>query len=413
MSNIPIIEVDNVSKKYAKTLRSSLWYGIKDIGSELLIRRSGPTNVSLRSDEFWSLQNVSFELMKGQSIAIIGDNGAGKSTLLKLIYGLIRPDSGRIVLRGKVGAIIELGAGLDPVLTGRENIYLKAALFGYSKNEVNSMLDQIIDFAGVGDFIDTPVQFYSSGMSSRLAFAVTTHLKPDILLVDEVLAVGDMDFQRKCINHMLNYISSGGSIILVSHNPNHIQAVCQRGILLENGVNSFEGTSIETLDRYFKNQLSKISFNKTTTNDNNLRERKSMIIEEVILEPIQGETIQSNQDCRLKVKYVTTKSFENISWGLSIWTHDNIVNISGNYDLTPRTIKAEEGELSCLIPKLPLAPGTYLLKIAIGELDSLQPLALMGWQDSPLEFKVEVEPNFLNNILYLDNQLMTINVQWD
>lgn len=407
----PIISVKNVSKKYCRELNRSLRYAVKDIIREVLPGNLFPHNKSvLRDGEFWSVKGVSFELNRGESLAIIGENGAGKSTLLKVLYGLIKPDTGEIRIRGRVGAIIEIGEGFDPVLTGRENIFITASLLGFPKNQIQQLFDEVVEFSELEEFIDSPVQFYSSGMKARLAFSVAAHLKPDVLFVDEVLAVGDMDFQRKCVNQMLKFRSEGGSIILVSHNPNHIQSVCQRGILLENSVCSYEGTSIETLDRYFKNQLSKIS--SYNNNDDILRERKPLTIKEVILEPIQGETIQTNEDCRLRVKYVSTKTFEDVIWGLSIWTHDNLVNVSGNYDLTPRIIQEGEGEFSCLIPKMPLSPGTYLLKIAIGEFTSLLPLASLGWQDMPLEFKVEIEPNLLNNLLHLNNQLMTISVQW-
>lgn len=411
--NQPIISVKNVSKKYCRELNRSLRYAVKDIIREILPENLFPHNKSvLRDGEFWSVKDVSFELNRGESLAIIGENGAGKSTLLKVLYGLIKPDTGEIKICGRVGAIIELGEGFDPVLTGRENIFITASLLGFPKNQIQQLFDEVVAFSELEKFIDSPIQFYSSGMKARLAFSVAAHLKPDVLFVDEVLAVGDMDFQRKCVNQMLKYRSEGGSIILVSHNPNHIQSICQRGILLEHGVVSFEGTSIETLDRYFKNQLSKISSHKTPSNESNLREMSPLTIEEVKLEPIQGESIQTNEDCRLSVKYVSTKTFEDVIWGLSIWTHDNLVSISGNYDLTPRIIQEGEGELSCLIPEMPLSPGTYLLKVAIGELGSLQPIALSGWQDIPLEFKVEIEPNLLNNLLHLHNQLMTISVRW-
>lgn len=412
--NQPVISVKNVSKKYCREFNRSLRYAVKDIIREILPGNLFPHNKSvLRDGEFWSVKDVSFELNPGESLAIIGENGAGKSTLLKVLYGLIKPDTGEIRIRGRIGAIIELGEGFDPVLTGRENIFITASLLGFPKNQIQKLFDEVVAFSELEAVIDTPVQFYSSGMKARLAFSVAAHLKPDVLFVDEVLAVGDLDFQRKCVNQMLKYRSEGGSIILVSHNPNHIQSVCQRGILLENNVCSFDGTSIETLDRYFKNQLSKISSYNKTSNEESLSVRKPLTIEQVILEPIQGETIQTGEDCRLRVKYVATESFENVIWGLSIWTHDNLVNISGNYDLTPRSIQSGKGELSCLIPAMPLSPGTYLLKIAIGDMASLLPLASIGWADMPLEFKVEIEPDLLNNLLHLNNQLMIITVRWD
>src|SRR5882724_5600127 len=256
-TDAPLVSVRNLSKKYCKTLRRSLWYGVKDMMSELLVFRSRQTQV-LRPDEFWALQDISFELRRGESLAIIGANGAGKSTLLKLIYGLIRPDAGEIHIRGNLGAMIELSAGFDQVLTGRENIYIRAALLGMSKEQVEPIIEAMIDFAGLRDFIDTPVQFYSTGMVSRLAYSIASHLSSDLLVVDEVLAVGDITFQRKCVNNMLQYLSRGGSLILVSHSHSQIHSLCKRGIVLENGRVVFEGSSIEALDRYVERQHAKL-----------------------------------------------------------------------------------------------------------------------------------------------------------
>ncbi|MCB1025850.1 MAG: ABC transporter ATP-binding protein, partial [Acidobacteria bacterium] len=226
------LSVQYVSKKYSQKLRSSLFYGLKDIASELFIRREQRSSIDLRKDEFWALNNITFDLKRGDSLAIIGDNGSGKSTLLKLIYGLIRPDAGKIFVNGTVGAIIELGSGFNPILTGRENIYIQAALLGISQEESDSFMHEIVEFAGLGEFIDTPVQFYSSGMSARLAFSVMTALKPDILLIDEVLAVGDIHFQRKCVDMMYKYLSSGGTLVFVSHSAYLVQSVCKKAVLI-------------------------------------------------------------------------------------------------------------------------------------------------------------------------------------
>lgn len=406
----PLISVRNVSKKYCKSLHESLWYGVKDIASELLVRRAG--NGSLRANEFWALKDITFDLHRGESLAIIGANGAGKSTLLKLLNGLIKPDVGEIQIKGNIGAMIELGAGFDTVLSGRENIYVRAALLGISRKEVSELVDQIIEFAELEKFIDSPIQYYSSGMVARLSFAVSAYLRPDILLVDEILAVGDLDFQRKCTNRMLEYLSSGGSVILVSHNPNHIQSICKHGVLLENGNVDFQGTSVETLDKYFQNQLNKVSSNQRVISDNKLPEKESLAIKEIILEPVNGKIIQTGKDCQLRVKYISSECFENVVFGFSIWTHDNWINVTGNYDMTPRTIQKGCGEFYCVIPKLPLLSGTYLLKVVIGEVSSLQTITSSGWNDTPLEFKVQSEPNLKNNLLQQVNQLMLINVCW-
>lgn len=410
-SATPIVQVSNVSKKFCYDLKRSLWYGVKDIGKELMLRGKNEQKVSLRNKEFWALQNISFELRQGESLAIIGANGAGKSTLLKLLYGLIKPDSGEIHIRGNIGAMIELGVGFDPVLSGRENIYIRAAILGLSRNKVTELLDQIVEFAELEKFIDSPVQYYSSGMVARLSFAVSAHLNPNLLLVDEILAVGDLDFQRKCTNHMLKYLASGGSIILVSHDLNHIQSTCKRGILLENGRLNFEGTAVEALNKYFQNQVNKtISYQGLSQNDV-IKGKGSIIIEEILLEPINSENIQTGKTCCLTVKYHSEKQLEKMFWGFSITTHNNQQNITGNYDLTPRTIQEGCGELRCII-HVTLLTGTYLLKVVIGELSSLHAVGSLGYNDAPHQFSVLSPPDMLDNFLQSINQLVTVNVEW-
>jgi len=183
------ITVDHVSKKYCKSLKRSMLYGVTDIGRNTLGLSSHSGN--LRKSEFWAVDDVSFEVKKGETLGIIGPNGSGKTTLLKMLNGIFWPDKGKITVKGRVGALIEVGAGFHPLLTGRENIYINAAILGMTKEEVDEKFDDIVEFADIGDFLDTPVKFYSRGMYVRLGFAVAVHCEPDILLVDEVLAVGD------------------------------------------------------------------------------------------------------------------------------------------------------------------------------------------------------------------------------
>ena len=188
MGNDVTVRADHVSKKYCKSLRTSMRYGIEDIGRNLLGLRS--RSERLRPGEFWALEDVSFEVRRGEAVGIIGPNGSGKTTLLKLLNGIFWPDRGKITVRGRVSVLIELGAGFHSSLTGRENIYINAAILGMTKQETDDRFDAIVDFADIGDFIDTPVKYYSSGMFVRLGFAVAVHCDPDLLLIDEVLAVG-------------------------------------------------------------------------------------------------------------------------------------------------------------------------------------------------------------------------------
>src|SRR5882724_5212117 len=200
---LPVVSVSNLSKKYCRELRRTMWYGLGDIAREFFWRLGQNEPGVLRQAEFWSLKNVSFELRRGESLAVIGANGAGKSTLLKVLYGLIKPDAGQVRIRGRISALIELGTGFNPVLSGRENVYVNAAILGLTRRQASLFLDRIAEFAGLHEFMETPVQYYSSGMKARLSYEVAAHLNPDVLLVDEVLAVGDFSYQRKCVNHML------------------------------------------------------------------------------------------------------------------------------------------------------------------------------------------------------------------
>lgn len=234
MSAETLITVDGVSKKFCRDLKKSLWYGMQDLGSEVLGRPHGGKG-ELRPDEFWALKDVSFELKRGECLGLIGRNGAGKTTLLRMLNGLIKPDCGRIEMRGRVGALIALGAGFNPILTGRENIYVNAAILGLPKSYVDSKLEEIIDFAELDEFIDMPVQSYSSGMSVRLGFSVAAILiRPDILFLDEVLAVGDIGFTIKCLNAVRG-LTQHSAVVFVSHNMQYISTFCTRVMVLERG----------------------------------------------------------------------------------------------------------------------------------------------------------------------------------
>jgi lipopolysaccharide transport system ATP-binding protein len=232
MNETVLIKAENVSKKFCRSLKKSLWYGLKDITGEL-VGRNG-SHHHLRPDEFWAVNEVSFQLRRGECLGLIGCNGAGKTTLLKMLNGLIKPDRGRIEMSGRVGALIALGAGFNPILTGRENIYVNGSVLGLSKREINARINEIIDFADIGDFIDTPVQSYSSGMQVRLGFAIATALEPDILLLDEVLAVGDAAFRAKCYNR-ISKLQQRAAVIFVTHSMEQMTRVCTKALCLNSG----------------------------------------------------------------------------------------------------------------------------------------------------------------------------------
>lgn len=241
-----LISVDNVSKKFCRSLKRSLWYGVQDMAGEIF----GNSGVrELRQDEFWAVKDVSFELKRGECLGLIGHNGAGKTTLLRMLNGLIKPDNGQIVIRGRVGALIALGAGFNPILTGRENIYVNASILNLSKREIDEKIDKIIDFAEIGEFIDSPVQNYSSGMAVRLGFAVASAIEPDVVLLDEVLAVGDAYFRAKCYQRISSLLEKS-AVILVSHNMDQISQICSSAIAMHSGCCVLAGDVGECVQSY-------------------------------------------------------------------------------------------------------------------------------------------------------------------
>jgi len=250
-----LVRVQGASKKFCLSLKKSLYYGLIDMGNELIGRRHGGTG-ALRPKEFWAVRDVSFEIRRGECLALIGRNGAGKTTLLKMLNGLIKPDAGRIEMHGRVGAMIALGAGFNPILTGRENIFVNASVLGLSKSEIDAKLDEIIAFAEIDSFIDTPVQNYSSGMAVRLGFAVAASIVPDILLIDEVLAVGDISFVFKCLNR-ISEILPRCAVIFVSHSMPFVSRICTSVLVLEHGKEKYAGTDVPRgIELYSQNAVS-------------------------------------------------------------------------------------------------------------------------------------------------------------
>jgi ABC-type polysaccharide/polyol phosphate transport system ATPase subunit len=250
-----LIRADGVAKKFARTLRRSMSYGLRDIMVDAVGLPRRPA--ALRRDEFWALRDVSFEVRRGEVLGVIGANGSGKTTLLSMLNGIFRPDAGRIDIRGRVGALIQLGAGFHSMLSGRENIYINGSILGMSKTEIDRKYDQIVEFSGVSDFIDTPIKHYSSGMYVRLGFSVAVHLEPDVLLVDEVLAVGDAEFRSRAMDRMWTLVSSGKSaVVFVSHNMVAVEGFCERVLLLENGF-ACTGSKAEMIGRYLGDDTSK------------------------------------------------------------------------------------------------------------------------------------------------------------
>jgi lipopolysaccharide transport system ATP-binding protein len=251
-----VLKVQDLSKMYrlGQIGAGSLREEVNQLWSKL--RKSGKNNKSdnerynSESNEFWALRDVHFELERGDVLGVIGRNGAGKSTLLKLISRITEPTRGSIAYKGRIASLLEVGTGFHPELSGRDNIFLNGAILGMRRSEIRSKLDAIVEFAGVGPHLNTPVKRYSSGMYVRLAFSIAAHLDPDILIVDEVLAVGDANFQKKCVGKLQDVSSSGRTVLFVSHNLGLVKSFCNKGLLLHNGQRNFFGSCSEAVERY-------------------------------------------------------------------------------------------------------------------------------------------------------------------
>lgn len=272
MSKI-VLKIENVAKQYrlgmvgTGTISHDLkrwWYSIRRLEDPYIKLGSDNKHEEISGDYVWALKDINLEIKKGEVIGIIGKNGAGKSTLLKLLSQVTSPTSGTIKIKGRIASLLEVGTGFHQELTGRENVFLNGAILGMTKKEIGSKFNEIVSFSGIGKYIDTPVKRYSSGMMVRLGFAVAAHLDPEILVVDEVLAVGDADFQKKCLGKMKDVSNQGRTVVFVSHNMTSIRNLCSKGVLIKNGKIDFIGDVDKTISNYLKGDKSNKKVIKTT-----------------------------------------------------------------------------------------------------------------------------------------------------
>ncbi|XWX05663.1 ABC transporter ATP-binding protein (plasmid) [Aggregatilineales bacterium SYSU G02658] len=319
------------------------------------------------TEELWALKDVSFEVKHGEVVGIIGRNGAGKSTLLKILSRITQPTAGRVELYGRVGALLEVGTGFHGELTGRENIYLNGAILGMSRAEIDRKFDEIVAFSGVERFIDTPVKHYSSGMGLRLGFAVAAHLEPEILIVDEVLAVGDAEFQKKCLGKMKDVAGEGRTVLFVSHNMAAVEALCHSGILLEQGRVMLRDTARAVIDVYLSSgqamsaRVDLVPYGKAS--DCALRELRTLNRDGV-------ETLQFRPDEPITFEVIlhVPPEVKDPQLGIAInnWRTDRIVTLSTK--IQGYNIPAGAGEVivRCEMPPIMLAVGTYRLRLVFG-----------------------------------------------
>lgn len=378
-----VIRVENLGKKYIighqkqqpyNTLREVMTEGVKSLSHNLL----KPFGKKLIGDpayeEFWALKDVSFEIKQGDRVGIIGRNGAGKSTLLKILSRITEPTNGRISIKGRVASLLEVGTGFHAELTGRENIYLNGAILGMSKVEIKKKFDEIVAFAEVEKFLDTPVKRYSSGMYVRLAFGVAAHLEPEILVVDEVLAVGDTAFQKKCLGKMKDVGEQGRTVLFVSHNMSTIKQLCTNGLMLEKGEICSQGFIQDVIINYENlifdghnevNSLGVLYNNDSINKNENFWIRKIEIIDE---NENLKQSIATWDYVKFRIHYVAKEEVKKGSGFFSVLNHENtrLILCSTMPDRTvPMQIKQGEHYFDCAFESWPLASGKYLLDVGL------------------------------------------------
>ena len=412
-----VIRVENVSKLYrlgevgTGTLSHDLnrwWHRVR--GKEDPYLKIGQTNDRTKkgdSDYAWALKDVSFEVKRGEVLGIIGRNGAGKSTLLKILSRVTTPTEGQIKIKGRVASLLEVGTGFNPELTGRDNIYLNGAILGMRKWEIDRKFDEIVAFAEVERYIDTPVKRYSSGMYVRLAFGVAAHLEPEILIVDEVLAVGDAHFQNKCLKKIQSISKAGKTVLFVSHNISTVKTLCESGALLENGRMVLKGPASMVVDRY-------IASNSESTGiwvrSSEAKGSKEISFVKAFLSDSEGRIttdFDMTSKINLNIEALSQKKYENIQFAIRVTNQDGIpIFTTCNTDLEKRFLPLEPGltRYSLIIDCNLLAPGKYTLKIAV----HLPKAILYDLIDDVLSFEIH-DTGSLEKILK-DDRLGVLNL---
>lgn len=378
MSDI-ILKVENISKQYrlglvgTGTISHDLnrwWYKVR--GKEDPYLKIGEVNdrsAKGNSDYVWALKDINLEVKRGEVLGIIGKNGAGKSTLLKILSKVTSPTTGEIKTKGRIASLLEVGTGFHGEMTGRENIFLNGAILGMTKKEIASKIDEIIEFSGCERYIDTPVKRYSSGMTVRLAFAVAAFLEPEILVIDEVLAVGDAEFQKKAIGKMQDISrGEGRTVLFVSHNMAAVKSLCTRGIVFDNGRINFEGSIDVCIDQYL---YSNNNFIEVPLHDRLDRVGSGF----AKLKDVEIDTnfFYTGKPFKVKISYENCSDFKITEFGISIWNKEEvkIISLSSTFKNQMVNIKNKVGEVICEIEHLPLIKGLYFLNAFVSTEEGL------------------------------------------
>lgn len=352
------IVFDGVWKKFR---RGEHHDSLRDLVPSLLSRAVGRQAPALSAEEFWAVRDVSFEVPPGEALGIIGHNGAGKSTVLKLLTRILKPTRGRCHVHGRVGALIEIAAGFHPDLTGRENIFLQGAIVGMKRAEVARKFDQIVDFAGVGEFIDTPVKRFSSGMNARLGFAIAANLDPDVLIVDEVLSVGDADFQARCLARMRELLARGVPLVFVSHNLPAVLELCTQALLLGRGAELFRGSPSDAVQEYRRAVADPADHAPT---GGAIRVTSVRMLNDA---GAQTELFRTGSPLTIRIGYESVKPLEQLMFAVDIHRADGVycAGLNTSIDGTAVDVPAGRGAVDLTIDAMSLLPGSYAASVGI------------------------------------------------
>ena len=384
-----VLTIQNLAKCYRVQASTGprIAYGYRTLREDLMDWMKAPLRwlrkggTAPAEHDFWALQDISFDVHKGEVLGIIGHNGAGKSTLLKILSRITKPTRGEVHLRGRVGSLLEVGTGFHPELSGRENIFLNGAILGMRRHEIQKKFDQIVDFAEIEQFLDTPVKRYSSGMYVRLAFAVAAHLEPEILIVDEVLAVGDLSFQRKCMGRMREVGRSGSTILFVSHNMPAVESLCTRAILLDRGKVALDGGVHELVQEYHRRVLHAQGEVGSALSDLNSPSRVQKIFRSAILlgensEPTNFLPVGGRFHLRLMLDAPIQVEAPTVTIGIDDSLGQRLMSLQTPLTNPVLTRLAEPCVLDCVVESLPLAPGDYWVKLGFAavpdEIDEIE-----------------------------------------
>ena len=406
MSLEPIITVENLSKRY--TIRHRKDEGLRHTIHQFVTSPFGKQGVSdSKSEEFWALRDISFQVNRGEVLGVVGANGAGKSTLLKILSRITEPTAGRVSIEGRVASLLEVGTGFHPELTGRENIFVNGAILGLTRSEIKARFDRIVDFAEIEKFLDMPVKHYSSGMYVRLAFAVAAHLEPEILMIDEVLAVGDQVFQKKCIGKMKDVAKSGRTVLFVSHNMQAVKSLTNRCVLLQAGRAVSVGPSSEVVEQYLKSQI----FSGEVYEAKAQGDRPEITKVHLHTSGPGGGIQRFGRPMSLDIEVTTPEAIPNAAISFQILTSSQqpVLHILNLDQEVPMLRSAGTYRLNCLFPKLRLYPGHYHLTFYFG---ASHPRRIFEAPAQICSFEVVAMDQSRDFYWYPDGALYVEDVEW-